>query len=200
MNRVVLRAHHRNYGMATSANECYVCNSRGVPGMYHRHFSTAYLRQQRVSAGHSSMDCPVCQTSHTTDLNATPRVKVFMSSSTNNGFWQADEWDGTLMDGVCYHFEMEAVGGLKLLGGRRIWSQLYDQVAKNIDTHCTIGLNDILQLARIPDEPGLSPDEQVDRRVDIFMERVNAFHQTTRDHANRHRLSSPNRFSISTVL
>ena len=61
-------------------------------------------------------------------------------------------------------------------------------------------LNDVLELAGLPDTPGLTPEEQVTRKVNIFRERLVSFHQTTSAHANHHQLPTPNRLSFSTVM
>ena len=196
MNQLKLHRHLPSYGTEDNSRDCRVCLSRGVARQRHRHFSTAFHRQRCVAAGSSNMECPVCQDLHTADICSTPRVKVFMSSSTCNGFWKDEEWTGTDK----YHVEHEAVGGLKILGGRRIWRQLYDNLPKNVDTHLTIGLNDVLQIRGLADDQSLTIQEQVQRKVDIFMARVEAFYTTTEQHALHHQLDTFNRFSISSLL
>ena len=195
MNQLKLHRHLPSYGTEDTSRDCRVCLSRGVARQRHRHFSTAFLRQRCIAAGRSNMECPVCQDLHTTDID-TDRLKTIMSSSTLNGFWKDKEWKGS----ANYHVEHEAVGGLKILGGRRIWRQLYDDLPKNVDTHLTIGLNDVLQISQFGDDHSLSGPEQVQKKVDIFMTRVEAFYATTQQHARRHKLDSPNRFSISSLL
>ena len=195
MNQLRLHRHLPSYGTEDTSRDCRVCLSRGVARQRHRHFSTAFLRQRCIAAGRSNMECPVCQDLHTTDID-TDRLKTIMSSSTLNGFWKDKEWKGS----ANYHVEHEAVGGLKILGGRRIWRQLYDDLPKNVDTHLTIGLNDVLQISQFGDDHSLSGPEQVQKKVDIFMTRVEAFYATTQQHARRHKLDSPNRFSISSLL
>ena len=118
-----LQLHHHlpSYGTEDRTRPCRVCASRGAPAAFHKHFSTNYLRQRCIAAGSNLMECPVCQDLHTTDLLATPRVKAFFSSSTCNGFWKDPSWEGTEK----YHIDVEAVGGLKILAGRRMWQQLY---------------------------------------------------------------------------
>ena len=84
-----------------------------------------------------------------------------------------------------YHLETEGVGGMKLDHGRRMWRELYDQVEKNIDTHVVCGLNDILELTRMNDDPRLSQDEQLRQRVNTFMGRVRAWYLVVLEHAAR---------------
>ncbi len=50
------------------------------------------------------------------------------------------------------------MGGLTLDSGRRMWRDIYDHIDKNIDTHVVVGMNDILELTRMVDDPALSPD------------------------------------------
>ena len=92
------------------------------------------------------------------------------------------------------------MGGLKILAGRRIWRQLFDNQPIGVDTHLTVGLNDVLQITRMNDSKDLTEREQLERKVTIFMERVRAFYDTTQQHAHRHKLESKNRFSVSTLL
>ena len=196
MSYLRLRRHLPSYGTEDRYRDCRVCHSRDVPNKRHKHFSTAYLRQRCIAVGSKTMECPVCQDLHTTDILATPRVKSFISSSICNGFWKDDAWAGTNK----YHIEVEAVGGLKIMGGRRLWRQLYDDLPRNVDTHLTVGLNDVLQIIKMADDPNLTGQEQLERKVNIFMERVRTFYNTTQQHAHRHKLDSKNRFSLSTLL
>ena len=84
--------------------------------------------------------------------------------------------------------------------GNKIWRNLYDNLPMNIDTHLTVGLNDVLQLTRMAMDKSLSDEEKLAEKVRLFMDRVRAFYQTTQQHAHRMNLGSRNRFSLSTLL
>ena len=58
----------------------------------------------------------------------------------------------------------------------------------------------MLQIIQMDDDPSLDETEQIQRKVNIFMQRVVTFYNTTQQHAHRHKLDSKNRFSISTLL
>ena len=88
--------------------------------LFHKHFSTNYLRQRCSSAGKGMMECPVCQSLHSTDIAAKPRIKAFFSGSTCNGFWKDESWTGTGE----YHVDCEHVGGMMLHLGNRMWRTL----------------------------------------------------------------------------
>ena len=149
------------------------------------------------------MECPTCQASHTTDLLDRPSIKAFFTSSTLNGFYKSKNWAPAQRDAegnyYNYHLETEGVGGMKLDHGRRMWRELYDQVEKNVDTHVVCGLNDILELTRRNDDNRLSPDEQLQAKVNMFMGRVRSWYLAVLEHAARHRLPRQNKFSISTL-
>ena len=174
--------------------ECVVCRKRGMFRLKHKHFSTVYQRQVVTAAGRDVMDCAVCQTSHSAKPTST-RVKVLFSSSTCNGWYQAKDWTGT----DNYHVDVEAVGGLTLPLGERMWKTMYDDYAGNVDTHIVVGLNDVLALARMPDNPRLSKEEQTAQKVKIFMERVQSWYNTSEEQAARHNLAPANRLSLSTL-
>ena len=107
-----------------------------------------------------------------------------------------DHWMGT--DG--YHLEAEAIGGAKLKFQHRVWNHLYKDVPMGIDTHVVSGLNDIIQIVKIPGNPELPLAKQIEVKTQVFMEKIRAWRQTTVDHARRHGLETPNRFSVATVL
>ena len=195
MNRVVLRRALSDYGTENRRDECQVCRSRGFLDVRHKHFSSAYQRQTVMSRGSHDMACPVCQSVHPAAITS-PRIKAFFSASTMFGWYQDENWPGT--DG--YHFEAECMGGAKLLFQRRTWDSLYSEMPINIDTHVISGINDVIQLTRIPGNPALSLAQQVEVKTEIFMERVQAWYQTTVDHAKRHHLPSPNGFSLATLI
>ena len=142
------------------------------------------------------MECPVCQAEHQAMVMSTPRLKVVFSSSTLGGFYKADNWNGT--DG--YHIDVETIGGAKIMFGKMMWQNIYNDLAFNIDTHCVYGLNDVLQLSRMPDIPNITAEEQTARKVNIFMERVESWYEATKKHRLNHNLETPNRFSFSSIL
>ena len=196
MNQARAKQFLKSYGINNGHQECPVCVSRGVRNNKHRHFSTNYQRQVCSAAGETEIYCPICQDRHAVNLVDCPRVKAIISSSTLNGFWQAEEWTGTEK----YHVEVEAVGGLTLLGARRLWKQLYENVPKPVDCHLTVGLNDVIHLSKMKQAEGLTPEEDTQRKVDIFMAKVQAIYEETVAHTARHKLDSPNGFSIGTLL
>ena len=49
----------------------------------------------------------------------------------------------------------------------------------NIDTHLTVGLNDVLHLTNMAENNNLDEEEQLARKVEIFMSRVRDFYNTT---------------------
>ena len=194
--QLTLHLHLPSYGTEDRSRDCRVCTSRGMFGQRHNHFSTNYLRQRCISAGKNMMECPVCQSLHTTAIAANRRVKAFFSSSTNNGFWKDKSWTGT--DG--YHVDCEHVGGMTLRKGNRIWRNLYDNLPMNIDTHLTVGINDVLELTMMAENESLNEEERLAEKVRILMSRVRSFYNTTQQHAHRMKLDSKNRFSLSTLL
>ena len=84
--------------------------------------------------------------------------------------------------------------------GNKIWRNLYDNLPMNIDTHLTVGLNDVLELTRMAMDQSLSDEERLAKKVSIFMDRVRDFYHATQQHADRMKLNSKNRFSLSTLL
>ena len=133
--------------------------------LFHKHFSTNYLRQRCSSAGKGMMECPVCQSLHSTDIAAKPRIKTFFSGSTCNGFWKDESWTGTGE----YHVDCEHVGGMTLRLGNRIWKSLYNELPMNIDTHLTVGINNVLHLTNMAENNNLDEEERLARKVGIFM-------------------------------
>ena len=194
--QLTLRRHLPDYGTDDRSRECGVCLSRGRPNKFHKHFSTAFLRARCIARGLDTMDCPTCQSSHPADIDANINIKAFFTSSTLNGFYKSEKWAPT----GNYHLETEGVGGLTLDGGRRMWRDIYEHVDKNIDTHVVVGINDILELTRMADDPKLSPDQQLNFKVNIFMRRVKDWYRTVLEHSTRRRLPNHNKFSISNLL
>ena len=195
MNRIVLRNAESDYGTENMFEECQVCRSRGFTGKKHKHFSSAYQRLVVTSRGSHEMACPVCQSVHPAAITS-KRIKTFFSSSTMFGFYKDKEWTGT--NG--YHFEAECMGGAKLLFQRRMWSSLYGEMPINVDTHVISGINDVLQLINIPGNPSLNLAQQVEVKTEIFMERVDAWYKTVKEHAKKHNLPTPNNFSLATLI
>ena len=195
MNHVVLRNSSPDYGTEAMWSDCPVCLARGFGRIRHKHFSSAYQRQAVTARGENTMECPVCQEEHPANINTT-RIKAVFTSSTLAWFHKDDHWPGT----GGYHLETEAIGGAKFRFQQRVWTHLYKDVPKGIDTHVVSGLNDILQIINIPSNPELPLDKQIEVKTQVFMERIWAWRQTTVDHARRHGLETPNRFSVATVL
>ena len=146
MNQLRIKTFSEHYGIDHGGRECPVCVSRGVRGMRHRHFSSLYHQQRCIAAGETRMNCAICQDRHDVVLATEESTKVIISSSTLNGFWQAEEWTGTEK----YHIVFEAVGGLKLAGAKRLWKAMFDNVPRPVDCHLCVGLNDVIHLARTP--------------------------------------------------
>ena len=195
MIRLMLRSSHPDYGTEDRSRECPVCASRGFRNVRHKHFSTSYQRQKVKSRGETAMNCAVCQGRHPADIE-TERIKSLFTSSTLFGHYKDPNWTGT--DG--YHMEEEAMGGAKLEFQRKVWNHIYKDVPMGIDTHVVSGLNDILQIINIPSNPALPLEEQIEVKTAVFMERIRSWWRTTKEHAARHGLETPNRFSVATVL
>ena len=81
-----------------------------------------------------------------------------------------------------------------------MWKQLYENVPKPVDCHLTVGLNDVIHLSKMKQAEGLTPEEDTQRKVDIFMAKVQAIYEETVAHTARHKLDTPNGFSIGTLL
>ena len=196
----MLRNHRPEYGSdryGLRSPACVVCASRGFPNVRHKHFSSVYQQQVCVDGGRTTMECPVCQSVHSVIRHA-PRVKAIFSSSTMAGWYTSDLWQGS----GNYHVDVETMGGAKIMQGRKMWETIYGSVVKGVDTHVVFGLNDLISLINLPvnSRLNLPPGQEIQRKVDIFMSRLESWYDATRQHRLRHNLDQPNRFSVSNLL
>ena len=170
-----------------------MCVSRGLHNVKHRHFSSAYQRLMCINNGAGTMQCPICQYEHPLGIMCTPRLKTIWCSSTLHNAYQAAAWDGT----AGYHVDVESLCGAKIALGSTLWQATYGETPMNIDTHLVFGLNDIIAMVRR--DPSDS-DTVIQQHVADFMARLQVWYNHTVDHATKHGLESPNRFSVSPVL
>ena len=83
------------------------------------------------------------------------------------GWYKSEKWDGTHN----YCVNVETQGGAKLMQGRRTWDIVYGSLSVGIDTHIVFGINDIIGLVKMPDDPklDLTFDQLIDGKVKTFM-------------------------------
>ena len=129
--------------------ECLICSGKDVIGyvtkdVYHRHFSSKYLRQCMDVEGNGRRHfCPTCKIEHKSEIaESKKRIILCLSSSTLHEFWQPTD-SSAQYEGDAMHIDWLTLSETRISQLTAAWELAYLNEKRPMDVLVVGGLDNI---------------------------------------------------------